>query len=71
MKACCEKLMTSKSLFIKVYRDVKGTTTIEYGLILMCVFLAIIAAVKGVADENTGMWALVASKSAEAHGGTP
>ena len=63
--------MTSKSLLMKLYRDRRGTTTIEYGLILVCIFLAIIAAVGGVADENTGMWAIVASKSAEAHDNTP
>ena len=41
----------------------------EYGLILLMLVIAIISALRGVADENTGMWAVVSSKAADAHDG--
>ncbi len=43
-----------------------GTTTIEYGVICMTIFLAILSAVQGVTDETNGLWATVTSKSIEA-----
>lgn len=36
--------------------DPRGATTVEYGMILAFVVLAIIAAVTSVADATTGMW---------------
>ena len=50
----------------KLFGSQRGTTTIEYGLICMTIFLAIIGAVRGVTDETTGLWATVSSKSIEA-----
>ncbi|MEB3415219.1 Flp family type IVb pilin [Alteriqipengyuania sp. WL0013] len=48
--------------------DEKGATAVEYGLIVALIVVAIIGAVKGVADENNGMWATVNNKTAVAHG---
>jgi len=58
--------MTAKSIFAKLCRERRGATTVEYGLILVMLVIAIISALRGVADENTGMWAVVSSKSDEA-----
>ena len=47
-------------LFIgKLLRDTRGATAIEYGLIVSLVVIAMMAALKGVANENTGLWATV------------
>lgn len=60
-------IMTGKSFFAKLWRDKRGATVVEYGLVLVMLVIAIISALKGVADQNTGMWAMVSSKSDEAH----
>lgn len=46
--------------------DTRGTSALEYGFIAAMIVVGIISAVKGVADENTGLWALVESKSSAA-----
>ena len=43
----------------KLVRNEKGATAIEYGLIVAMIAMAIIGAVKSVADENNGLWAIV------------
>lgn len=55
--------------FIKsVGNDESGATAVEYGLIVALIVIAVIGAVKGVADENNGLWATVSNKTAVAHG---
>lgn len=39
--------------------DRKAATTVEYGLILAFVVLAIMAAVTAVADKTSGMWSQI------------
>ena len=47
-------------LFVgKLLRDTRGATAIEYGLIVSLVVIAMMAALQGVANENTGLWATV------------
>jgi pilus assembly protein Flp/PilA len=51
------------SLFIKrLLRDERGATAIEYGLIVSLIVIAMIGALNSVADENTGLWAIVKNK---------
>ena len=40
-------------------RDNRGATAIEYGLIVALICIAIMGAMEGVANENTGLWAVV------------
>ena len=47
--------------FRKLLRDNRGATAIEYGLIVALVVIAILVSLQSVADENTGLWALVTS----------
>lgn len=55
--------------FIKsLGNDERGATAVEYGLIVALIVIAIIGALKGVADENNGMWVTVSNKTAAAHG---
>jgi pilus assembly protein Flp/PilA len=42
--------------------DTRGATAVEYGLILALIFLAMVAALQGVATENTKMWNNVSEK---------
>lgn len=45
------------SLFIKrILRDNRGATAIEYGLIVSLIVIAIVGAVQGFAQANSGMW---------------
>ena len=44
---------------MRILRDDRGATAIEYGLIVALIVIAIIGAIQGVADENTGLWAVV------------
>lgn len=50
------------SFFRKLLRDNRGATAIEYGLIVSLIVIAMIAALDGVANENTGLWARVKEK---------
>ena len=45
----------------KLLRDTRGATAIEYGLIVALVVIAILVSLHSVADENTGLWAIVTS----------
>jgi pilus assembly protein Flp/PilA len=48
--------------FQKLLRDNRGATAIEYGLIVGLLVIGIIVALEGVADENTGLWAVLTEK---------
>ena len=50
------------SFFKRLLRDDRGATAIEYGLIVALIVIAMIAALEGVANENTGLWAIVTEK---------
>lgn len=50
------------SYLAKVLRDDRGATAVEYGLIVALIVIAIIGAIQGVANENTGLWAYVQEK---------
>lgn len=63
--------MTVKTRLTSLVGDERGSTAIEYGLIAALMVIVAISAMNGVADENTGLWARVSKKSAEAHGMTP
>lgn len=47
---------------IKLVRDRRAATAVEYGLILALVVLAMMAALIGVADVTTNMWGNISSK---------
>lgn len=51
----------SGSFFKRLLRDTRGATAIEYGLIVALVVIAILVSIQSVANENTGIWAVVTS----------
>jgi len=51
--------MIGSQFFKGILRDTRGATAIEYGLIVALICCAIIGAMDSVADENTGLWAIV------------
>ena len=51
--------MTGSHFFKRLLRDNRGATAIEYGLIVALICIAIIGAMESVANENTGLWAVV------------
>lgn len=53
------------TFFKRLLRDNRGATAIEYGLIVSLVVIACIVAIRGVADENTGLWATVVERVSE------
>lgn len=50
----------------RLVQDDEGATAIEYGLILALIAMALFGAVRGIADNNTGLWATVKDKVTEA-----
>ena len=52
----------------KLCRDTRGTSAVEYGFLCTMIVIGLISAVRGVGDENEGLWATVSERSAEAHG---
>ena len=51
--------MIGSQFFKGILRDTRGATAIEYGLIVGLICIAIIGAMDSVANENTGLWAVV------------
>ncbi|KQT32320.1 hypothetical protein ASG29_10955 [Sphingomonas sp. Leaf412] len=47
---------------VRLARDSRGGSAIEYGLILAIVVLGTFAALLGLADVTTGMWRDIAAK---------
>lgn len=43
----------------RLLRDTRGATAVEYGLIVSLIVIAMVGALRGVADENNGLWAFV------------
>lgn len=55
--------MFVRSLLKRLLADRRGTQTIELAIICGMIIIGLVAAVRGVADENTGIWAIVSSKT--------
>lgn len=51
--------MRTRNLLARLARNNAGATAIEYGLIVSLLVIAIMSALKGVADETNGLWAFV------------
>jgi len=47
---------------VRVLRDKRGATAIEYGLIIAVVVIAMIAGLTALADSTTGVWGDVSTK---------
>lgn len=47
---------------LSLFKDERGATAVEYGLILAMVFLAMIGALQTFAGTSIGMWNHVATK---------
>ena len=47
--------------FFAIFKDQRGATAVEYGLILALIFLAMIGALGGVADVTIEMWGNVSN----------
>jgi len=58
--------MSVNRILKKLLGDARGSTAIEYGLIAALIIIGVISALNGVADENTGLWAIVSSKAGAA-----
>lgn len=59
--------MRSGLFLRKLAADVRGTSAVEYGLILALIVLVLFAALSGMAGETIRMWDHVESESARAH----
>ena len=46
--------------FIELLKDTRAATAVEYGLILSLIFLAMVVAVQGFANQTQSMWNNVA-----------
>lgn len=57
--------MNGSLIFKRLLRDTRGATAIEYGLIVALVCIAAMVAMRGVADENNGIWAKVSNRVSE------
>jgi len=57
------------NLLRQLGRDRRGATAIEYGLIVSLIVIAMIASLKGVANQTSGMWSKINNDVAEASAG--
>lgn len=51
----------------KLGLDIRGTSAVEYGFLCAMIVIGLISAVRGVGDENKGIWATISKRTAEAH----
>lgn len=51
--------MVGNQFIKRLLRDNRGATAVEYGLIVALIVIAIMAALRGVANETNGLWATV------------
>ena len=58
--------MHGSLIVIRLLRDDRGATAIEYGLIVALIVIAMLAALGGVGGETGGLWGNVADKATEA-----
>jgi pilus assembly protein Flp/PilA len=58
--------MSTTNLLTQLFRDERGTSAVEYGLILAMIVLAMMAALGGVANETIRLWGTVQSAQASA-----
>jgi Flp pilus assembly pilin Flp len=54
--------MTFLELLRKVRTDERGTSVVEFGFLCVMIVIALIAAVRSLADENTRIWTDVSDK---------
>lgn len=47
--------------FLGIFKDERGATAVEYGLILAMIFLAMVGALSLVADITISMWGNVSA----------
>jgi pilus assembly protein Flp/PilA len=47
---------------LRIIKDRRGATAVEYGLILALIFLAMVGALSQVAGTTTNMWNYVATE---------
>jgi len=54
----------------EVLHDTRGTSAVEYGIILSLIVIGLAGAIAGVADETTKMWNKIATQTAKANNGS-
>lgn len=53
--------------FLKFLRqDTRGTSAVEYSIICAMIVIAIVSAVRGLGDQNAGVWGGFAGKATNA-----
>lgn len=65
--AFLEAIVPGSRLINQLRRDSRGTSAIEYGLILGFIVFALMVTLSGVAQETLKMWTFVETESAKAH----
>lgn len=61
--------MTSFRRLSNIIRNVRGTSSVEYGIILGMIVLVVFLAIEGLATETIGMWDDISTKSSNAISG--
>lgn len=59
-----------KAILQRLMLDTRGATAVEYGLICALIVLAMLTALKGVANETSNTWNTVSQKSQAAMSGS-
>ncbi|MCB5424678.1 Flp family type IVb pilin [Altererythrobacter sp. CC-YST694] len=52
-----------RNLFGAILEDTRGAAAVEYGLIVSLIVIAIVGALQGVGNGNSGLWALIVEKA--------
>ena len=55
--------------FIDIFKNKRGSTSIEKGLICALIVIAMLTALKGVTNHSISMWNAVSSQTSTAIGG--
>lgn len=56
-----------RRFFQALLSDTRGTSSLEYAFLCAMIVIAIVGSISGLGDANSGYWAKIESKAAEAH----
>jgi len=65
----CTVIMGLRAIFRKILACTTGTSSIEYGMILAVIVLAMLVALQALATTTSTMWGDIADKSSNAMNG--
>lgn len=68
MSTCANStvIMRLHRILFRMLKNEDGSSSIEYGMILAVIVILVMVAIDSLAEQTTGMWTAIATKSSNA-----